>query len=373
MNLKQTISRNLINIIGFRTNRKIVVIESDDWGSVRMPSKKAFDKLLNAGIRVDNCHYCKYDSLESESDLSLLFDVLCSVKDKNENPAIITGNSVVANPDFEKIAKSNFINYSYKKTTETYKDFKGCENSLNIMMQGQTSGIVSIQSHGREHLNVERWMYHLKQDFKETRLAFDLGVYGLSTTITSEKRKSFLPAFDFETKEEEKIVNTIVKDGLRIFKEQYGFNSKSFIAPNYTWGKSLENTLNDSGVKYIQGAQIHKYNVNPAGKGNRRLRYNGKRNQYGQIDLARNCMFEPSEKYEKDWVNSCLTEINRSFLWKHPAIICSHRVNFMGGMDVKNRDKNLRLLKQLLFEIKKRWPDVEFMSSDKLGDFITIK
>ena len=84
-------------------------------------------------------------------------------------------------------------------------------------------------------------------------------------------------------------------------------------------------------------------------------------------------MFEPSEKPNKDWVNSCLTEINRAFLWKHPAIICAHRVNFMGGMDVKNRDINLRLFKQLLLEIKKRWPNVEFMSSDKLGDLITNK
>jgi len=371
--LKRTISRNLINIPGFRTHRKIVVIESDDWGSHRMPSKKVFNQLLKSGIRVDNCHYCKYDSLESEDDLSLLFDVLNSTKDKNHQPAIITANSVVTNPDFDKIRKSNFTNYSYKKTSDSYKDFNGSENSLDIMMQGQASGNLSIQSHGREHVNIMRWMNYLKQDFKETRLAFDLDVYGLSTTITSEKRKSFLPAFDFETEEEEKYGNMIVKDGLRIFKEIYGFNSKSFIAPNYTWSKSLEKSLSDCGVKYIQGGQIHRYKVNPEDKSYRRLRYNGKRNEYGQIDLARNCMFEPSEKPEKDWVNSCLTEISRAFRWNHPAIICSHRVNFMGSLDLNNRDNNLKLLKQLLFEIKKRWPDVEFMSSDKLGDLITNK
>ena len=33
--------RNLSNLPGWRTSRKIVVIESDDWGTIRMPSNKA--------------------------------------------------------------------------------------------------------------------------------------------------------------------------------------------------------------------------------------------------------------------------------------------------------------------------------------------
>ena len=71
-------------------------------------------------------------------------------------------------------------------------------------------------------------------------MAFKYGVYGLSTTITSENRKSFLPAFEFETMEDEENVNNIAVDGLKIFNEIYEFKSKSFIAPNYNWGKSLE-------------------------------------------------------------------------------------------------------------------------------------
>ncbi len=34
MSLKQTITHNLLNIPGWHTNRKIVVIESDDWASI---------------------------------------------------------------------------------------------------------------------------------------------------------------------------------------------------------------------------------------------------------------------------------------------------------------------------------------------------
>ena len=35
--VKSLITSKIINIPGWTTNRKIIVIESDDWGSIRMP------------------------------------------------------------------------------------------------------------------------------------------------------------------------------------------------------------------------------------------------------------------------------------------------------------------------------------------------
>jgi len=100
--LLQSLKSQLTNIPGWRTKRKIVVIESDDWGSMRMPSRVVYEKLLKTGIRVDKCHYCSNDSLETEQDLSLLFEVLTTVKDKFNNPAVITANTLVANLDLFK-------------------------------------------------------------------------------------------------------------------------------------------------------------------------------------------------------------------------------------------------------------------------------
>lgn len=371
-NFKSVISSNIRNIPGWRTNRKIVVIESDDWGSVRMPSREVYKKLLKAGIRVDQCHYCSNDSLETEEDLIHLFEVLTSVSDKFDNPAVITANTLVANPDFEKIKESNFTEYHYKKIAQGFQEFRGSENLLSFYKQGQNAHCFQLQSHGREHLNISRWMKYLNEDYKETRLAFDLGVYGLSTNITSEKRKSFLPAFDFDTKEEELQVNETARDGLRIFEEIFGYQSKSFIASNYVWGQSLEKAIQLGGVRFIQGAQIHRYTELNGLKSKKRLRYIGKKNEFNQIDLARNAFFEPSESVKKDWINSCMADINNAFIWKHPAIVCSHRVNFMGGLNKSNRDENLVKFKELLVQIKKKWPEVEFMSSDQLGDMVIV-
>ena len=84
----------------------------------------------------------------------------------------------------------------------------------------------------------------------------------------------------------------------------------------------------------------------------------------------RNCAFEPSENPTKDWINSCLKEIEISFKWKKPAIISTHRVNYIGFINQKNRDTNVPLLKGLISQILKKWPTVEFMTSDELGKLI---
>ena len=67
---REHILRDIIKTFGYKTNRKIVVFESDDWGSIRMPSKLAYSNLLNKGIDVDKSYlYDTLDSLEKKEDL----------------------------------------------------------------------------------------------------------------------------------------------------------------------------------------------------------------------------------------------------------------------------------------------------------------
>jgi hypothetical protein len=54
------------------------------------------------------------------------------------------------------------------------------------------------------------------------------------------------------------------------------------------------------------------------------------------------------------------------FRWRKPVIMGAHRLNFIGSIDTKNRDDNLKVFKNLLFSIKKRYPDIEFMTSDRV-------
>jgi hypothetical protein len=71
-----------------------------------------------------------------------------------------------------------------------------------------------------------------------------------------------------------------------------------------------------------------------------------------------------------DWVDEAMSRINTAFLWKKPAVIGSHRLNYIGTIDPENRSRNLETLGQLLKRIVKQWPDVEFISSADLAEII---
>ena len=53
-----------------------------------------------------------------------------------------------------------------------------------------------------------------------------------------------------------------------------------------------------------------------------------------------------------------------------PAVITSHRVNFIGSLVESNRDNNLRQLRMLFIRLLQKWPEVEFMTAEELGDLI---
>ena len=65
--VKSATLRLATNLRGWKTRRKLLVIESDDWGAIRMPGPEAWARLLKAGIRVDRSRYDSLDCLENRS------------------------------------------------------------------------------------------------------------------------------------------------------------------------------------------------------------------------------------------------------------------------------------------------------------------
>ena len=110
---------NLINLPGWKTNRRIVVIESDDWGSIRMPSLEIYQEFIRQGLRLKDSDYNRFDTLESNEDLLQLYDVLSSYSDYQGNHPVITANMVVGNPDFKKIIDYDFKEYYFESVIDT--------------------------------------------------------------------------------------------------------------------------------------------------------------------------------------------------------------------------------------------------------------
>lgn len=372
---KSILASSLANVKGWKTNRKIVVIESDDWGSIRMPSKQVYNELIKKGIRVDNDPYNKYDSLATKKDLEALFEVLSSIKDKNGRSAVLTANTITANPDFEKIKASGFSEYHYVPFTEILNESSPHVGAFEMWKQGINERIFIPQFHGREHLNVKEWMAALKLDHKIVRLGFDYGLFGFNKRVDPSINTNFMGAFNSGVSEDIEDYKNILREGVDLFKQIFGYTSKSFIAPTYTWHPDLELALKNLGVEYLQGMIHQRIPLdNGATFKYKKDNYLGNKSKASGLNyLMRNCYFEPSQKADFDWVGDCLCRVQTAFLWSKPATISMHRLNVIGAIDERNRERNLSLLKQLLNEIVKRYPDVEFMSSNELGELIFEK
>lgn len=366
--------KNLINIPGWRTKRKIVVIESDDWGSVRIPSKEVFDRFVSKGIRIDKDlrmnYFVKNDCLESEEDITELFNLLETFTDRNSNHPVITANAVVANPDFKRISACGFKDYFFEPITETYKRYPDHDNVLKLWRDyGMPKKLLWPQFHGREHVNVKYYMQILNSSNYSEKLAFDNeAILGIDVPGEPLQPYNFLAAFEYDSEEHKKEIEQITTNGLRLFKNIFGITSKSFVASCGIQGKHLDKILFDSGVIYHQsGSQLR-----PLGSG----RYHtdqylwGHLNDVGQTHWRRNCTFEPSRDPDYNWAKHCFEEIKIAFRWGKPAVINSHRVNYVGGIFKENRDNSLKQLKELLVKIMNTWPDVEFFPSDELGEII---
>ena len=348
---------------GFNTSRRIVVIESDDWGSIRMPNRETYERSLKKGIRVDKCSFCRNDTLASVDDFDALYNVLLKYKDINNNFPVITANTIVGNPNFEKILNNNYEEYHYELFTDTIKKYQNC--SFDLWKQGMSEEIFYPQLHGREHLSIDRWLKALKRGSEEMLFAFENKYFGISSTISNEKNPSFMAAFDYDDDDGKQLALKSVEEAPLIFKEIFGYKSKSFIAPNYIWDKDIEEVLMTKDIKFLQGSFLSK----TANQGNQYL-YIGKKNKFNQIYTARNVIFEPASQNKKDLISTVIKQIDRAFRLKKPAIISSHRVNFIGGIFEDNRTENLKLLDQLIKEILIQWPNIEFMHSADLGELI---
>lgn len=369
--LRYNLSRILSNLPGWRTNRKIVVIESDDWGSIRMPSREVYEECIKAGYPVDKTEYERFDSILSQDDLELLFNLLAGFRDKNGNHPVLTANCVVANPDFYKIKKNGYKNYYYELITETFKRYPKHVNNFQLWNEAMKRKIFFPQYHAREHLNVKLFIDALLKGESDVHFGFNNQMPGCVPHGVEVKGNKYVKATDFTSLEDKEKKLAIYLEGLDIFEKLFGYRSKTVIPPNYIWSPDYNEAVLKKGVMIFQGTRK---TLEPIPEGGKKYHssYLGMKNNLGQIYLVRNALFEPSlfKLDIKDPVSRCLFDMSIAFKMHHPAVIASHRINYVGFIDETNRDNNLKMLQELLQKALKRWPDIEFLNSEQLGAII---
>jgi hypothetical protein len=364
MNIKDKVILNLKNLPGKRFDRKYIIIECDDWGSIRMPSKEVYNKLLKAHIPVDQSRFNRFDTLADKEDLDYLFEVLLSVKDRNGRPAVMTPFTNIANPDFSKIRDTHFSQYFCEPFTKTLIKYGRHKETFITWQKGFKLGIFIPEFHGREHISVTFWLQKLREGERKLMYAFDNEFVSVPSDGLHWALQEFRSEFYFNNTNQIDFLKNSLTDGVKLFEEVFDYIPYAFVPANGIFHPCFESTLASTGVKYLN---VNHFNPVPDMKGNIKLKYyrTGKRTADGLTFYNRNSAFEPTDPLYCG-IDLTLKQIEAAFRWGKPANISTHRVNFVGGIKKSNRDKGIKELKLLLDEIVKIWPDIEFTTTREL-------
>jgi predicted deacetylase len=351
-----------------KTPRKIIVIESDDWGSERIPNVQVRRKLKESGIDMDTNPHAQFDSLERVDDLLAFKDMLMQIERVKNKKVKITANFITTNPNFAKIRGSNFENYFFETFDQTYFNRDQNTEVMDLILELKESGFFKPQFHGREHINALMWLYELKRGNEKFLAAFEQQTYAIDAKNGNSNRKNLMSALEFETSAQEEFVRKSISEGHQVFKSTFGFPSKTFIPPRYVWNSSLEKSFEENGFTHIQTALFQqeptRQSYSPV------FHYTGQKSKNAKLTfMTRNVFFEPAYG-GLDWVKSAMDKVDLAFSFKTPAIISTHRINFVGGLDANARDSHLKQFRALLELIITKYPEVEFLSSDELAEII---
>ncbi len=370
--MKQATLNHLKNLFGWKFRRKLVVFCIDDYGNVRQNSTSSLEAMERAGVKADN-RFDRFDTLETREDLEMLYEVLSSVKDKNDHPAVFTPYALSCNIDFEAMAEHDYQDYVYETLSETYKKLVALQpeaytGAWDLWQEGIKKGLMQPEFHGREHFNLK--VFEEKLSSRDPELMTSLKNRSLASIgPTGYPTIGWTAAYSFwDPVKDTARFPDILKTGLETFKAVYGYEARVFTPPAQQLPESLYEILPSMGLLGLDRPFYQTRHVG-FGKYQRKITYPSYNKTNNLGFQVRNVVFEPTNG-NIDHVSKAMAQVSTAFRWHRPALISSHRVNFCGHIDPKNREKGLNDLKALLKSIVTRWPDVEFISAGDLAELM---
>jgi hypothetical protein len=372
--IKSLLSDHLKNLIGWKTSRKIVIFSVDDYGNVRIDSREAREKLSLAGLNDDN-RFDQYDALETVEDLEILFETLRSVKDKNGRSAVFTPYAIPCNIDFERMAETGWQTYYYELLPQTFEKLsarhpRAYEGTWQLWQQGMKEGLLRPQFHGREHFNLKFFNRKLVESDRQLRSALKERSL-VSISGSGYLAANWTAAFSFWDLSDLDNIPGILREGLSAFEQVFSYPATVFTPPAQQFHPSLYPFLQQLGIRAVDRPFLYRQHFG-LGKFKHKLEWLRYDRSIDLTVLVRNVVFEPTDG-EGDHVSKALRQIEVAFRLNRPVNISSHRINFCGQIDPANRSRGIKALKDLLREIKKRWPDVEFRAADELAALVFDK
>jgi len=372
MSLPQKLWYNIKNIPGWSTKRRILVIESDDYGSIYMPSSIAYEKISAYDINVKQSNSCRLDNLETSADMECLLEFCNNTKDFQGQPLRYTPFFNPANADTEKLFDSSQSEYSYLDYEQTQLRYNHNFEVMRMWEEGIKSKIILPEYHGREHVNVPLLMRLLKEDTEFRKYVQEGFLFPkIDNKFGTETLRA---AYFFANDREKDYLKESLVDGINLFKSLFNYTPTVFCPSNGVFHDDFKTLLSNAGVKATVESGVRKVPDGNGGSYTKRKFIFGKHEkQYHLLRYSRNVTFEPTRDGIDKSVSRAFAQMEFAFRWNKPVVVATHRVNFGGGFFEENRRVGLKALALLISKAQKRWPNLEFMSSSELTNLILEK
>jgi hypothetical protein len=306
----------------------VVIVESDDWG----PGPQMQAEALWA-----------------------IAEGLASVRDRAGRPALMTVGVVLSLPDPQAIEERG--EYGAR-----FLDHPAYRPVLEALKAGEEAGVFELQLHGLAHFwpasfmaawqreeTVRRW---LQEDGWRTE---KLPAWLQSRWVDS----SSLPTQPLA----EEAIRRAVQEEVQVFRRCFGRAPKVAVPPTFVWTEEVERAYAEAGVEVLitPGSRYPGRDLQGKLLPAQRRYVNGERLPSGLIALVREVYFEPVLGHDPKAV---VDQIERKWRRREPALLETHRFNFLDG----NLAASLAALKRLLQQVLERLPEVRFLSSRQVAE-----
>jgi hypothetical protein len=159
-------------------------------------------------------------------------------------------------------------------------------------------------------------------------------------------------------------IEVAAREEVTTFREIFGQPPTVAVPPTFIWNSTVERAWAAAGIKWVMnpGQRYTGRNAQGQPAGVDRQMLNGEIGDGGVRYLVRDLYFEPTFGHQ---AKQALAEIRRRWRLGRPALLETHRSNFLGEQSAHQH--SLQELQQLLDSVLRKWPQVRFMTTEELG------
>jgi hypothetical protein len=329
--------------------RPIVIIQSDDWGRVGVPSIDALERLKSRNIDVGKDPW-DYYGLETEEDVIKLGDVLAAVRDRDGRSACLTANFIMANADLRAMRAQAYREFRWIGIADGFPA-PWTEKLFAVYLANIERKVFYPGLHGFTHFNIPGMLRALSDSSGRgelTRILAEEDIPYLAS-LTPEYNFALLTRGQGGGFLDEAEQAEWIEQGVALFRQGFGFSPRTTCAPGYNANTTTFRIWHGAGIDVVQTSD------------DRGLAMNGSISV-----LNRNVHFEPA-LHPDAALESALSQAHSAIARGRPIVISTHSINYI-SRHLGRAQQSRAMLRELLSSLLRRFPNLRFASDADFSD-----